>query len=183
MIIFSYFHWNLISVFQFKIAEGTLAPVFYGNTISPSEAKSPPNVSFDSTIDLAGNVRIQRIIQFVIEKYLIISCIPIDFFRVVVDAYSDESGWTFKGQLQGICALVNVRFSKWFYKDQCNRTCFCRTNIPGGQDVLKGDQIVPYIQPFPAKGTGFHRHIFVLYKQNKRIDLSSLKLKDKYGNH
>lgn len=50
-----------------------------------------------------------------------------------------------------------------------------RANIPG-QDVSKGETIVPYLQPFPPRGTGFHRHIFVLYKQNKKLDFSSVKV-------
>lgn len=48
-------------------------------------------------------------------------------------------------------------------------------NIPNG-DISKGDLIVPYLQPFPPKGTGYHRHIFVLYKQEQKLDLSSLKV-------
>lgn len=51
-------------------------------------------------------------------------------------------------------------------------------NIPGGNDVLKGDQIVPYLQPIPAKGTGYHRHVFVLYKQNAKLDLSQYAVKE-----
>ncbi|XP_039440149.1 39S ribosomal protein L38, mitochondrial [Culex pipiens pallens] len=42
-------------------------------------------------------------------------------------------------------------------------------NIPNG-DVAKGERIVPYLQPIPPKGTGFHRHVFVLYKQEKKLD-------------
>lgn len=38
-------------------------------------------------------------------------------------------------------------------------------NIPGNS-VEKGDTIVEYMQPFPLKGTGYHRYVFVLYKQN-----------------
>jgi len=49
------------------------------------------------------------------------------------------------------------------------------SNIPNG-DISKGETIVPYLQPFPAKGTGFHRHIFILYKQEKKLDLSSYKV-------
>lgn len=47
-------------------------------------------------------------------------------------------------------------------------------NIPNG-DLSKGDLIVPYLQPFPPKGTGYHRHIFVLYKQEKKMDFSDIK--------
>ncbi|XP_029709603.2 large ribosomal subunit protein mL38 [Aedes albopictus] len=48
-------------------------------------------------------------------------------------------------------------------------------NIPNGQ-VEKGERIVPYMQPIPPKGTGFHRHVFVLYKQEKKLDLSEYKV-------
>lgn len=41
-------------------------------------------------------------------------------------------------------------------------------NIPG-DFVEKGDTIVEYLQPFPLKGTGFHRYVFVLYKQNGKV--------------
>ncbi|XP_044732669.1 39S ribosomal protein L38, mitochondrial [Chrysoperla carnea] len=47
-------------------------------------------------------------------------------------------------------------------------------NIPDG-DVSKGETIFEYLQPFPPRGTGFHRFIFILYKQDKKIDYSSLK--------
>lgn len=48
-------------------------------------------------------------------------------------------------------------------------------NIPNGQ-VDKGERIVPFLQPIPPKGTGFHRHIFVLYKQEKKLDMSEYKV-------
>lgn len=41
-------------------------------------------------------------------------------------------------------------------------------NIPGNS-VEKGDTIVEYLQPFPLKGTGYHRYVFVLYKQDQPI--------------
>lgn len=50
-----------------------------------------------------------------------------------------------------------------------------RSNIPNG-DVSKGETIVPYLQPLPFKGTGYHRAVFVLYKQNEKVDLSSYKI-------
>ncbi|CAI9606395.1 unnamed protein product [Staurois parvus] len=42
-------------------------------------------------------------------------------------------------------------------------------NIPGNQ-VLSGEEICHYIPTFPAKGTGYHRYIFILFKQEERID-------------
>ncbi|KAJ2950030.1 hypothetical protein O0L34_g11368 [Tuta absoluta] len=42
-------------------------------------------------------------------------------------------------------------------------------NIPGNH-IEKGDNIVEYLRPFPLKGTGYHRYVFVLYKQDGRVD-------------
>lgn len=47
-------------------------------------------------------------------------------------------------------------------------------NIPGGV-VSKGEVIVDYLQPIPPRGTGFHRYVFILYKQDGKLDYSSLK--------
>jgi len=44
-----------------------------------------------------------------------------------------------------------------------------RGNIPGS-DISRGEKLVDYIQPFPVRGTGAHRFIFVLFEQNKHID-------------
>ncbi|XP_072938538.1 large ribosomal subunit protein mL38 [Epargyreus clarus] len=41
-------------------------------------------------------------------------------------------------------------------------------NIPGNH-VEKGDTIVDYLRPFPLKGTGYHRYVFVIYKQNGKV--------------
>lgn len=48
-----------------------------------------------------------------------------------------------------------------------------RGNIPGG-DVNKGETIFNYLQPFPAKGTGYQRMVFILYQQSTEIDFSSI---------
>lgn len=42
-------------------------------------------------------------------------------------------------------------------------------NIPGNY-VEKGDVLAEYLQPFPLKGTGYHRYVFVLYKQDGRLE-------------
>lgn len=47
--------------------------------------------------------------------------------------------------------------------------CFCRGNIPGG-DVQAGEELCHYLPPFPAKGTGFHRYVYVLFKQEGPVD-------------
>lgn len=47
--------------FQFKISEEFFAPVYFGNTIKPSEAKSQPIVCFDSAANLSGSVSVLAI--------------------------------------------------------------------------------------------------------------------------
>ncbi|PKU32934.1 hypothetical protein llap_16762 [Limosa lapponica baueri] len=45
------------------------------------------------------------------------------------------------------------------------------TNIPGN-DIKSGKEICHYLPPFPAMGTGYHRFIFLLFKQDCPIDFS-----------
>ncbi|XP_033466785.1 large ribosomal subunit protein mL38 [Epinephelus lanceolatus] len=42
-------------------------------------------------------------------------------------------------------------------------------NIPGGA-VQAGEELCHYLPPFPARGTGFHRYIYVLFKQEGPIN-------------
>ncbi|XP_059892149.1 39S ribosomal protein L38, mitochondrial [Gadus macrocephalus] len=44
-------------------------------------------------------------------------------------------------------------------------------NIPGDQ-VQLGQELCGYLPPFPAKGTGFHRYVFVLFQQQGLVDFS-----------
>ncbi|NXW47891.1 RM38 protein, partial [Nyctiprogne leucopyga] len=45
------------------------------------------------------------------------------------------------------------------------------TNIPGN-DIRSGKEICHYLPPFPAMGTGYHRFIFLLFKQDGPTDFS-----------
>ncbi|GAA6225998.1 39S ribosomal protein L38, mitochondrial [Lates japonicus] len=42
-------------------------------------------------------------------------------------------------------------------------------NIPGGA-VQSGEELCHYLPPFPARGTGFHRYIYVLFKQEGPVN-------------
>ncbi|XP_077482327.1 large ribosomal subunit protein mL38 [Stigmatopora argus] len=42
-------------------------------------------------------------------------------------------------------------------------------NIPAGA-VQSGEELCHYLPPFPARGTGFHRYIFILFQQDGPID-------------
>ncbi|XP_056020922.1 39S ribosomal protein L38, mitochondrial-like isoform X3 [Ostrea edulis] len=48
-------------------------------------------------------------------------------------------------------------------------------NIPGNE-ISKGELLCDYLQVFPVKGTGFHRYVFVLFKQEQTIDFSDDRL-------
>lgn len=43
-----------------------------------------------------------------------------------------------------------------------------------GSDMSKGDILSDYIGSGPPKGTGLHRYVFILYKQQEKIDFSKL---------
>ncbi|KAI3365417.1 hypothetical protein L3Q82_010509 [Scortum barcoo] len=43
-------------------------------------------------------------------------------------------------------------------------------NIPGGA-VQAGEELCHYLPPFPARGTGFHRYVYVLFKQEGLVNL------------
>jgi len=45
------------------------------------------------------------------------------------------------------------------------------TNIKGN-DLSTGQVVAPYLQPFPPFGTGYHRFVFILFKQASEIDAS-----------
>ncbi|NXY22863.1 RM38 protein, partial [Atrichornis clamosus] len=45
------------------------------------------------------------------------------------------------------------------------------TNIQGN-DIKSGEEMCHYLPPFPARGTGYHRFIFLLFKQHCPIDFS-----------
>ncbi|XP_062976390.1 large ribosomal subunit protein mL38 [Elgaria multicarinata webbii] len=45
------------------------------------------------------------------------------------------------------------------------------TNIPGNQ-IEAGNEICHYFPAFPAKGTGYHRYVFLLFKQLQPIDFT-----------
>jgi large subunit ribosomal protein L38 len=47
------------------------------------------------------------------------------------------------------------------------------SNIEDGNDVSSGEQAVPYLQPIPFYGTGFHRIAFLFFRHNRRIDVDS----------
>merc|ERR1711915_275446 len=47
-----------------------------------------------------------------------------------------------------------------------------------GNAINSGDLLCSYLAPFPPRGTGFHRYIFVLFKQEGSINLDEYKRPD-----
>lgn len=76
-----------------------------------------------------------------------------------------DSYWTLiltnpDGHLSG----ENKEYAHWFI-----------SNIPNG-NIKNGEVIASYLQPFPPRGLGYQRFIFVLYKQTKKLDFSEYKV-------
>ncbi|KAJ8922290.1 hypothetical protein NQ315_004229 [Exocentrus adspersus] len=120
----AYFYPRVPLDITYDVEEGKL-PVYFGNTVKPLEAKSKPEVAFES---------------------------------------DGDSLWTLVlTNPDGHFTEPNSEYVHWFIG-----------NIPGNK-VGEGETIVEYLQPFPPKGTGYQRLVFVLYKQEKPLDFSNFK--------
>ncbi|KAM6964338.1 large ribosomal subunit protein mL38 [Tautogolabrus adspersus] len=94
--------------------------VYHGNRLTPTEAASVPQISFDA---------------------------------------EEGSMWTLLLTCPDEHLLDNeAEYIHWLVG-----------NIPGGA-VQAGEELCHYLPPFPAKGTGFHRYIYVLFKQEGHIN-------------
>ncbi|XP_063281483.1 large ribosomal subunit protein mL38 [Pelobates fuscus] len=100
--------------------EEFVLPVHHGNMVTPSEASTPPEVTFEA---------------------------------------EQDSLWTLLlTNPDGHLRETDSEYVHWLVG-----------NIPGNQ-VHSGIEICHYFPPFPAKGTGYHRYIFILFKQEGHID-------------
>ncbi|KFP27595.1 hypothetical protein N325_08045, partial [Colius striatus] len=114
--------WVPLSV-EYSQEDEHIVPVYYGNIVTPSEASSPPAVSYKA------------------EK---------------------ASLWTLLlTNPDGHLRDTDSEYLHWLV-----------TNIPGN-DIKSGKEICHYLPPFPAMGTGYHRFIFLLFKQDRPIDFSA----------
>ncbi|NWH77387.1 RM38 protein, partial [Piaya cayana] len=107
---------------EYNQDDENFVPVYYGNIVTPSEASSPPAVSYEA---------------------------------------DKGSLWTLLlTNPDGHLRETDLEYLHWLV-----------TNIPGN-DVASGKEICHYLPPFPAMGTGYHRFIFLLFKQDCPIDFS-----------
>ncbi|XP_033123725.1 39S ribosomal protein L38, mitochondrial-like [Anneissia japonica] len=113
--------WSVMNI-SYDVDDDTVMPVYWGNVVTPQEARSPPVISFES---------------------------------------SNDEFWTL--------LLINPD-GNLHEKDAENLHWFV-ANIPG-QHVDSGQVLCDYLQPFPPKGTGYHRFVFLLFKQEGKLDLS-----------
>nr|XP_046232588.1 39S ribosomal protein L38, mitochondrial [Scatophagus argus] len=95
------------------------ARVYYGNRLTPTEAASVPQISFDA---------------------------------------EEGSLWT----------LLLTCPDEHLQDNEAEYVHWLVGNIPGGA-VQAGEELCHYLPPFPARGTGFHRYIYVLFRQEGRI--------------
>ncbi|KAL1518207.1 hypothetical protein ABEB36_001868 [Hypothenemus hampei] len=78
---------------------------------------------------------------------------------------------TFDSDKDSLWSLVLTNPDGHFTDNEKEYVHWFVANIPGNT-VANGETIVEYLQPFPPKGTGYHRFVFILYKQEKKLDLS-----------
>lgn len=66
--------------------------------------------------------------------------------------------------------------SSAFEPDSSQLVHWLVANVPDGRGIDEGETIVPYLQPVPFKGTGFHRVAFVLFRHKNKIDCAEYKV-------
>ncbi|XP_022598508.1 39S ribosomal protein L38, mitochondrial [Seriola dumerili] len=89
--------------------------VYYGNRLTPTQAASAPQISFDA---------------------------------------EEGSLWT----------LLLTCPDEHLQDNEAEYVHWLVGNIPGGS-VQAGDELCHYLPPFPPRGTGFHRYVYILFKQ------------------
>ncbi|XP_036938395.1 39S ribosomal protein L38, mitochondrial isoform X1 [Acanthopagrus latus] len=105
---------------QISYGQDSSVGVHYGNQLTPTEAASVPQISFNAEEDSLWT--------------LLLTC-PDEH---LLDNEAEYIHW-----------LVG--------------------NIPGGA-MQAGEELCHYLPPFPARGTGFHRYIYILFKQEGIIN-------------
>ncbi|XP_053151777.1 39S ribosomal protein L38, mitochondrial [Hemicordylus capensis] len=86
---------------------------------------------------------------------------PTEAFNLPEVSFEAEEGslWTLLlTNLDGHLLDTSMEYVHWLV-----------TNIPGNK-VEGGAETCHYFPPFPAKGTGYHRFVFLLFKQDQAID-------------
>ena len=96
---------------------------------------------------------------------------PVYRGNVIKPKESQTEPQIFFDDSDSLWTLVMTNPDSHFSDPQAEYLHWMVSNI-NGNDIKSGETLAPYLQPFPAFGTGFQRFIFVLYKQKSKIDLS-----------
>ena len=70
-------------------------------------------------------------------------------------------------------AICSFQYNK-LERPCCTPFDVFRSNIRDG-DIKTGSVLCDYLRPFPAKGTGWHRYVFLLFKQSKDMQYPDIK--------
>ncbi|XP_024120245.1 39S ribosomal protein L38, mitochondrial [Oryzias melastigma] len=105
---------------RIRYGQDGAAQVHHGNRLTPTQAASPPEVSF---------------------------------------AAEEGSLWT----------LLLTSPDEHLQDSEAEYVHWLLGNVPGAA-VQEGEELCHYLPPFPARGTGFQRFVFVLFKQDGRVD-------------
>lgn len=55
-------------------------------------------------------------------------------------------------------------------------------NVPGN-DISKGETLSAYVGSGPPEGTGLHRYVFLIYKQNGKLEFDEPRLANTSGDN
>ncbi|XP_013136827.1 PREDICTED: uncharacterized protein LOC106101982 [Papilio polytes] len=80
----------------------------------------------------------------------------------------EQPSVTFESEDNALWTLVLTSLDGHLTENDKENVHWLVANIPSN-NIERGDTIVEYLRPFPLKGTGYHRYVFVLYKQNEKI--------------
>ena len=70
----------------------------------------------------------------------------------------------YKSDPKSLWTLILTNPDGHFTEENSEYLHWMVTNIKGN-DIASGQVVAPYLQPFPPFGTGFHRFVFLLFKQ------------------
>uniref|UniRef100_A0A8R1HTB2 Large ribosomal subunit protein mL38 n=1 Tax=Caenorhabditis japonica TaxID=281687 RepID=A0A8R1HTB2_CAEJA len=71
----------------------------------------------------------------------------------------------------GFNTLLMVNLDGNAFEKQGELVQWLVSNIPDGEGVKSGEEVVEYLQPLPFYGTGYHRVAFVLFRHQEKIAL------------
>ncbi|KAJ9584581.1 hypothetical protein L9F63_021079 [Diploptera punctata] len=108
-------------------------------------------------------------------KQTVDSYLPVYYGNIIKPAEaSSVPEVTFSSDPTSLWTLILTNPDGHFTKNDSEYVHWFIGNIPGG-DISKGEVIYNYLQPFPPRGIGFQRLIFILYKHEKKMDYSNFK--------